>query len=351
MSTSQFIPRPDGASSPNAGITAEHRTAAEPRSRRRSVIKQCTSLLARTARQDGAVARVADRVVYGIKRASTAFLSDGAFLRLYYRLHLGRWPDLDDPVTFNEKIQWLKLNYRPSNLPALADKWTVREYVSSRVGSHILIPTYGVYDATEDVDVATLPNSFVLKPTHGSGWVIVCRDKSTFDWDVARAKLERWLGRNYYYHAREWLYSTIPPRIISEQLLLDERGEIPKDYKIFCFDGEPTMIQVDSNRYGAHTRDFYSPSWTRLAVSAVYPNSDVGEERPALLAEMLDAARVLSEEFPFCRVDFYAVDQRIYFGELTFYPANGIAVWNPETYDQTLGALLELPNAVRSLGH
>src|SRR5690606_38299975 len=176
--------------------------------------------------------------IYSIKRSLSYMVSDRAFARMYHRLHLGNWPNLDKPETFNEKLQWLKLYYRPPELPALVDKWQVRSYVEQKLGGEFLVPVHGVFDSADAIDFELLPPAFVLKPTHGSGWVIVCTNKRDLDEVAARRKLKTWLGRNYYYHAREWAYRTLRPMIVCEKLLLDESGRIPMDYKLFCFGGK-----------------------------------------------------------------------------------------------------------------
>lgn len=267
-----------------------------------------------------------------------------SFIRAYYRLHTGCRLNLGNPVTFNEKLQWLKLRYRPPELVRLVDKYQVRSYVAERVGSEILIPTVGVFDSVDDIDIGKLPDAFVLKPTHGSGWVIPCKDKNSLQWADVRARLNTWMRRNYYYHAREWAYRYVRPRILCEHLLSDERGEVPADYKIFCFGGEPKFIQVDLGRFSDHRRNYYDPSWTPIGVEVLYPRSETEVPRPAALDEMLRLASKLEEPFPFCRVDLYSVGSRIYFGELTFIPDNGVAPIRPQEFDREWGELITLPS-------
>jgi hypothetical protein len=314
-------------------------------------IRKAASAFAKSARKDGLVGELSSSALYATKKGAAFVIPDRLFVRLYHRLHIGRWPQVDSPVTFNEKLQWLKLNYRTSELPTLVDKWEVRSFVESRVGPDVLIPVHGVFESVDDIDFEALPQRFVLKPSHGSGWVIICRDKAQLDLDLSRRKLRRWMRRNYYYHAREWAYRTVKPRIVCEELLLDENGAIPRDFKLFCFGGEPRFIQVDSNRFSGHQRDFYDPDWNLMPMEMLYPSSGEELPRPGSLPEMLRAAASLSQGFPFCRVDFYAVRARIYFGELTFFPENGVGEFRPANYDTVFGDLLTLPTAPPGAGN
>lgn len=300
-------------------------------------------LVSRAARGHGRLARLADHIIYEGKRAFARFVSDETFIRLYFRLRVGRWPNLVNPLTYNEKLQWLKLCYRDHSMVQIVDKYEVRDYVARTVGPEILVPLHGVYTSPDEIRPGDLPDSFVLKPTHGSGWVLVCRDKSKFDWDHAKKRLRTWLRRNYYYHAREWAYKHVPPRIVCEELLQDQDGNVPPDYKVFCFGGTPRFILVDNDRFGDHRRDFFDIDWNRLDVEMRYPVSDGAIERPRRLPEMLRYAAALSKPFPFCRVDFYSVGDRIYFGEITFFPGNGIQIIRPGEFDIAWGEMLELP--------
>lgn len=289
------------------------------------------------------VVEIFESFSYHTKRVLASVIPDAAFVRLYYAMHLGHWPDVRTPKTFSEKIQWLKLNYRPQVLHDLVDKWAVRKYVRDRLGPEILVPVYGVYRSVEEIDFLQLPNQFVMKPTHGSGWVIMCLDKERFDWPLAKRKLRTWLRRDYYYHAREWVYKGLEPKIICEQLIAGNEGGIPNDYKVFCLGGKPRLIQVDIDRFGQHKRNIYDVEWNRVPLEILYPQAEIDVPRPACLDEMLEAAARLAEPFPLCRVDLYVVDDRFFFGELTFFPGNGVERFRPECYDRKLGEELVLP--------
>lgn len=300
--------------------------------------------MARVTKGEGLLPRLADALAYHSKRALAKVMSDQAFIKLYYRLRMGRRLNLSNPRTYNEKLQWLKLNYRRPEMVQVVDNFAVREYVASTVGPEILIPVHGVYDSPDEIEPDSLPDAFVLKPTHGSGWVMICRDKSQFDWGHAKARLKSWQKRNYYYHAREWAYKQVRPRIVCEELLIGTGGEVPPDYKVFCFGGTPKFIQVDLGRFSDHRRNYYDPSWTPIGVEVLYPRSETEVPRPAALDEMLRLASKLAEPFPFCRVDLYSVGSRIYFGELTFIPDNGVAPIRPQEFDREWGELITLPS-------
>jgi hypothetical protein len=305
-----------------------------------AIIKRAAKAISRTAKGRGRLSTVADLAVYAMKRAAAVFISDEAFIRAYYRLHIGRHLNLRQPVTFTEKLQWLKLHYRLPEMTRLVDKYAVRDYVKETVGEDYLIPLIGLYRSPDEIDIDELPESFVLKPTHGSGWVILCQDKAKVDWVRARKRLRTWMRRNYYYHAREWAYKDVNPRIVCEAYLSDASGNVPPDYKVFCFAGTPAFIQVDVDRFEDHRRDYYDTSWNRLDVKVLYPQSERPVPKPDGLDTMLQVAAALASPFPFCRIDLYAVGSRIYFGEITFIPDNGIGPVQPPEYDRLWGALL-----------
>lgn len=294
-------------------------------------------------RRLGKALKATPRINYGVRRSLAAFVSDDALSRFYFWLHHKRRLNLSAPSTFNEKVMWLKLRWRDPQLPELADKWSVREHVASVIGPEILVPAIAVVDSVDEIDYEALPERFVIKPTHGSGWVSICRDRATYDWSRERKKLSQWLRQNYYYHAREWVYRSLPPRLLIEEYLDPGDGTHPRDFKIFCFGGEPHLIQVDSDRFESHRRDMFDIAWRRLDVAYRYPMSDSPPEAPLNLDRMLVVARSLARQFPFVRVDLYSVREKVYFGELTFFPENGIGVFSDHALDARLGQLLKLP--------
>ena len=271
-------------------------------------------------------------------------LSDRRYLRKRFKQRLGRELNLANPTLYNDKLQWLKLHWHDPLAPSLVDKYSVREYVSEKIGEEFLNNLIAVYDRPEEIDFDRLPDSFVLKATHGSGWNIICCDKAVLDRQLARKKLRRWLRRNAYANGRSWVYKNIKPRIVCEEYLQDRKTGDLRDYKIFCFSGRPFLIQVDFSRFVNHRRNLYSPSWDLMTAQFQYPSSpNVELEKPPQLQDMLSLAAQLAEPFPHCRVDFYIVDERIIFGELTFFPESGFGRFHPQQMEVELGAALTLP--------
>lgn len=242
--------------------------------------------------------------------------------------------NIGNPETFNEKIQWRKKYQHDQRFPDLVDKWTVRDYIA-KLYPEILVRTYGVFERAEDINFAKLPDQFIIKPTHGFGRVIICNGKDDFDEPVARKVMQEWLAYNQFYITGEWQYRDIKPRIIIDELL----GENIKDYKFFCFDGEPYAIQIDSDRYVKHKRQLRDMGWNRIPCSLAYPDDKTDLETPDELPEMIDICRKLSQDFDFVRVDLFMVNEKIYFSELTFTPGNGMDRFLPKKYDYEFGRM------------
>lgn len=271
---------------------------------------------------------------------------DKIYLKWYFYLRVGYKLDLNNPKTFNEKLQWLKLNYRKPEMVKMVDKVDAKEYVAKIIGEEYIIPTLGVYDSVDEIDFDKLPNQFVLKCTHDSGGIVICSDKSKLDIEAAKAKLRRGLKVNYYYQNREWPYKQVKPRIIAEQYMVDESGYELKDYKIHCFNGVPKMVLVCKDRYSdtGITEDFFSEKWEHLNIKRPsIPNSRVGIPQPKSIEKMLNLSEKLSKGYPFIRVDFYEINKQIYFGELTFFPASGMGGFEPKEWDYKLGEWIQLP--------
>lgn len=271
-------------------------------------------------------------------------ISDEKLIKKKFKNRLGRDVRLNSPVRYNDKLQWLKLNWYVPIATKCADKFEVREFVTEKIGVEYLNELYGVYESVNDIDLEQLPSSFVLKGTHGSGFNIICKDKSQMDWDKEFKKMRRWFRKNYYWQNREWVYKDIKPRIVSERYIEEkEYGEL-RDYKIFCFNGEPRIIQVDFDRYHNHKRNFFDLNWNLLDVSIKYP-SDKSQKilKPKTLNKMLELSRVLSADFPHVRVDFYNVENNIIFGELTFFHESGMGKFSPEEFEYEMGSWLNLP--------
>lgn len=264
-------------------------------------------------------------------------LPDELYLRVLFRLMTGKKLNLQSPETFGEKIQWLKLHDHNPDYKIMVDKYAVKEYVADKLGSEYIIPTLGVWDRVEDIDWDSLPNQFVLKCTHDSGGLVICKDKNKLDKREASKKLNSCLKKSYYKLYREWPYKDVPHRIIAEKYIEDESGEL-NDYKVFNFGGEPRMIQVDYNRFNGHLRNLYSPKWDRINATMGYP-SDPSREfpKPEVLDELLELCKKLSVGIPHVRTDFYIVNNKIYFGEMTFYHSSGFQKITPKEFEKALG--------------
>lgn len=271
-------------------------------------------------------------------------LPDIFFLKKQYKKRTGKKLDLKNPKTFNEKTQWLKLHDRSPLHTMISDKYAVRKYISKRIGSKYLIPLiFHTLDA-EEIRAENLPNyPFIIKSNHDSSGGIIIRDKSKADWDSIRKKLKKLLSKNYYYHAREWQYKNIKPRIIVEKLLMDDAGNIPYDYKVFCFNGQVKFIEVDINREKDHCINYYTPQWEKLP--QIWRGYKSGENHnvpsPKKLDEMIYISETLSSDFPFLRVDLYILKEQIYFGELTLSDSAGYGRFL-EDWDEKLGDMLLL---------
>lgn len=274
-------------------------------------------------------------------------VSDKHFLQMAYFINHLKVLHLDNPKTFTEKLQWLKLYNRKKEYTTMVDKYAVKQYVANIIGDQYIIPTLGVWDKFEDIDFDSLPNQFVLKTTHGGGGngIVICKDKPTFDKRKAKSILDKSLNEDIYRLLREWPYKNVPKRIIAEKFMASEKNTVDiLDYKFFCFDGEPKFLYVSDSF--SHSLAFLNTDWT----AADFGRDDFHllkklPEKPENLQEMLDITRKLSAGIPHVRVDLYNIDKNIYFGELTLYTGSGFIPFNPTEHDGKLGDLLTLPNA------
>lgn len=290
------------------------------------------------------IVKILYRIDGKLNRLFVGILSDEQFLAWKVRHNLGYKMDFNNPRTFNAKLQWLKLYYRKPEFTTMVDKATAKEYVASIVGEKYIIKTLGIWDTIEQIDWESLPNQFVVKSTNDSGGVVVCKDKTKFNRKKAIEKLKSCGNRNYVKYNKEYPYANVPHRYIAEEYKEDESGFELKDYKIFCFDGEPKMIFVASDRQiGATKFDFFDLEWNHLPIQQEYPNNPNGIPKPKNIEEMLDVASKLSKGFPHLRVDLYNCDGEIFFGELTFFHNSGTFPWHPEEWDYKLGEWLKLP--------
>ena len=269
--------------------------------------------------------------------------TDEKFLDKKYHIVTGKRLNLEHPSSFNEKLQWLKIHDRKPVYTKMVDKYAVKDYVAERIGKEYIIPTLGVWDVFDDIDFGSLPDQFVLKCTHDSGGIYICEDKGKINLHDARRIINSSLKRNYYYEGREWPYKDVPPRIIAEKYLVDESGCELKDYKIFCFNGEPKLIQVDFGRFDVHKRNLYTTNWKYIDASIKYPNDPAAQiPRPERLERMLEIAGKLSKKMPYIRVDMYSIREKIYFSELTLYHGSGMERFTPEEFEYQMGDWMEL---------
>lgn len=279
-----------------------------------------------------------------LRTLSPLIKDDALFVKLEYFLCRKRILHLENPIRFNEKLQWLKLNCKKEEYSKLVDKYEVKRIVASKIGEQYIIPLLGVWDSFDDIDFDKLPSQFVLKCTHDSGGLVICTDKNKLNINKARKKINRSLRLKYFYEHREYPYKTVPPRIIAEEYLVDETGWQLKDYKVFCFHGEPKFIEVDYDRYVGHKLNVYDLDWNFVDFYMTSPNDrSVHIERPKCLDEMIRLAKELSKDDIFVRVDFYSVNDKLYFGELTYHPGAGTIDFHPDKYDFKLGEMLNLP--------
>jgi len=260
-------------------------------------------------------------------------------------------PDLNEPKTYNEKLQWLKFHWYDPLAEQCADKIEVRKYVAQKGFEHCLIPMLGTFSSAKELDLSALPEKFALKAAHCSGMVLLCTDSSRFDRAAAEKECRRWLKINYFHYSAEWVYKKLKHRIIAEQMLETPDGKPPVDYKIYCFHGEPKCVMVASGRMEKQLcMDFFTPEWERLPFTRHNPNSKIPPEKPEMLDEMLEMARTLSEPFPHARVDLYCIHKKIWFGEITFFPATGMQPFDPFEYDLLFGSWLDLSKVEKKHG-
>jgi len=267
-------------------------------------------------------------------------LDDKLYLKLRFKQKMCKKLNLENPKTFNEKLQWLKLYDKKDIYTKMVDKYDVKEYVSNMIGDEHIIKTLGIYDDFDEIDFDKLPGQFVIKCTHDSGGIVIVKDKTKFDIKKARKKINRCLKHNYYYFGREWPYKNIKPRIIIEEYM----GENLNDYKIMCFNGEPyySFVCTDRNSsQGLHVT-FFDDKWSKMNFERHYPSSNKKIDKPINYDKMLELSRVLSKSIPFVRVDWYEINNKIYFGELTFFPGSGFEEFTPEEWDYKLGDLIDL---------
>lgn len=272
-------------------------------------------------------------------------MPDEKFLRLSYRINLGKKLDLENPRDFNEKLQWLKLHDRRPEYIQYVDKYAVRGFIEQKFGTDILFPIYGVWDSVEDIDVDSLPEKFVLKCTHDSGSVCICEDKGNFDFSLAKRKLKKCLKHSMFYWGREWPYKGVKPRIIAEKFMRDNSGAKElTDYKLMCFNGRVRCVFTGTGRFSKDGLKitFFDREWKRMPFERHYPAEPKPIPKPASYEKMVKIAEEIARGYPFMRVDFYEIDELPYFGEITLYPGNGMEAFTPDSWDRIFGDMIEI---------
>ena len=272
---------------------------------------------------------------------------DEFYLKMMFWLELRKKLDLDNPQTFNEKLQWLKLYCHRPEFVTMADKEAVKAYVASKIGEEYVVPLLGKWDRAKEIDWDKLPNKFVLKTNHDGGnyGIVICKDKQHFDRQKAIRRLNKSLRRNTFLLGREWPYKNIPRKVFAEQYLEDADTSDLLDYKFFCFDGKVKMLYVASNRQekSGVKFDYFDVNYNHLNIRQSHPNAAVTPPKPKNFELMKELAEKLSVGIPHVRVDFYEVNGRVYFGEFTFFSLGGWAAFHPEEYDYQLGSWIQLP--------
>ena len=278
---------------------------------------------------------------YRIIKSSKYFFTNQAYILITGYIKTKRIPNIKNPITFYDKMQYLKINNYFEKYGEYVDKYRVRGYVDSVVGEKNLVPLLGVYSSFDEIDFEALPEKFVLKTNHSCGRNIICKSKSNINKNKIKRDLTKWLKEDFYYRFREIQYKDIKPLIICEEYLEDKSGGL-MDYKFTCSNGEPKYIQIDVDRYGKHKQKYYDLEWNELNWSYGFDKYKGEIEKPENMDEMVEIAKRLSENFQFVRVDLYSVDNNIYFGELTFTPGAGLLIFMPEEVNKLVGDYIEI---------
>lgn len=286
------------------------------------------------------------KIIDKILRTIAPIMPDKLFLRLLFYHKIGYKLNLSCPKTYNEKLQWLKLYDRKPEYTQMVDKVEAKKYVAKIIGEKHIIPTLAVYNTAEEIDFDALPNQFVLKCTHDSGGIVICTDKSKLNRKAAVKKLRNGLKKNYYYRNREWPYKNVKPRIIAEQYMSNDESEL-KDYKFFCFSGVPKYMFIATDRFNKAEEtkfDFYDMDFNHLPFTNGHPNATREISKPRGFEEMKQLASRLSKGIPHVRIDFYDIEGKIYFGEMTFFHWSGMVPFEPMEWDEIFGNAIILPN-------
>ena len=291
------------------------------------------------------------KIIYALKRRRLLnFIPDKIYLKLMYYVRMGKKLNLNNPKTFNEKLQWLKLYDRKDIYNKMVDKYEVKKYIAEIIGEEYIIPTLGIYNKFDEINFDILPEQFVIKCTHDSGGIVICDDKSHFDLEKAKNKIKNSMKKNYFYDGREWPYKNIEPRIIIEKYMKDHKENDLFDYKIMCFNGIPKYTFVYSERFSETgvKATFFDNSWNELNFSRKFGKSDKMINKPLNHNKMLELSKKIASNIPFVRIDWYEVNGKLYFGEITFFPSSGFGKFEPEEWDMKLGNMIDLKRGLKN---
>ena len=282
-----------------------------------------------------------------LARKNIIKMSDQKFLDLCFDYYLGKKINWKNPQTYNEKLQWLKIYDRQDRYTKMVDKYEAKEYVKNIIGEEYIIPTIGIYDKFKNIDFEKLPQQFVMKCTHDSGGLVICKDKKNLNIKEAKRKINQCLKVNYFNCWKEWPYKNVKPRIIIEKYMTNDDSDGINDYKFFCFNGKVKLLFIATDRVNENEEtkfDFYDENFNHLPIKNGHPNALIPPRKPLNFEKMKELAEILSKDIPHLRVDFYEINGKIYFGELTFSHWAGMVPFEPEEYDLILGNWIDISN-------
>ena len=295
-----------------------------------------------TMKKVGSIKKLIGKERLSVILSAMKFIPDKPFLKLEYRFLTGKPLNLKNPVTYDEKLQYLKLYDRKPVYTVMADKIAMRDFVAQRIGEGHTVPLYGVWDRAEDVDFDSLPDTFVIKCNHDSKGLSICTDKQSFNREEAARQLDKSLKRNHFWMAREWPYRNIEPRILAEQYIPGKT-----EYQVFCFAGEPKVMFVPDTVDGRFCESFLDMDYREIEdLSMGYPKLPSVPGKPECFEQMKEFCRALSADCPHLRVDFYVCGDSIYVGELTFFNDAGFAPVKTHEWDEKLGSWISLPDGI-----
>lgn len=286
------------------------------------------------------------KIIYSLgMKGKLGFINDKTYLKIMFWANTGKKLNLNNPKTYNEKLQWLKLNDKKEEYTKMVDKYEVKKYISKIVGNEYIIPTLGIWDSFDQIDFDSLPNQFVLKCTHDSGGLVICTDKETFNKVEAKKKINNCLKRNYFLVGREYPYKNVKPRIIAEKYMCEEDNDEDTcltDYKFFCFNGKPKILYISKDHSENPTTDFFDINFNLLPIRMRDENSKIPPRKPEKLEEMIELSSKLSKGIKHLRVDFYIIKGHVYVGELTFYHGSGFSLVYPDEWNTKLGDFISI---------